>query len=115
MRAMLKKKTHYLYFIQLENTGPIKIGLAKNPNRRLIQLQTANPYKLNLLYFFPSCKTDEDGLHYLLRAYRLEGEWFLPSKKVLAEIEAQKRIDEKIENWSPLIANQDIDLVYRGG
>ena len=34
----------YVYFIQMENTGPIKIGFSKNIKSRMENLQTASPY-----------------------------------------------------------------------
>lgn len=44
------QKRHYIYYIQQEKTGHIKIGLACNVAARLKQLQTGSPYKLKLLY-----------------------------------------------------------------
>jgi hypothetical protein len=41
----------HMYFIQQGTTGPIKIGVSNNPYQRLANLQTANPYKLRLLFF----------------------------------------------------------------
>ena len=39
----------YVYFIQSGKKGPIKIGKAKNIERRIENLQTANAYKLHLI------------------------------------------------------------------
>ena len=42
-----------IYFIQVENNGPIKIGTAINPEQRLKDLQIGNHKKLNLIEVIP--------------------------------------------------------------
>jgi len=54
----------------------VKIGIAKNPKKRLRDLQTANPVKLNLLYTIPGDETLEKTLHLIFDEYRESGEWF---------------------------------------
>jgi hypothetical protein len=39
----------YIYIIAYDPKGPIKIGKSSNPNQRLTELQTGNPYKLELM------------------------------------------------------------------
>ena len=61
--------------------GPIKIGISKDPEQRVIDLQTGNPYTLVLFGFsqvgsFAAAKTLEASVHAVLAASRLVGEWF---------------------------------------
>ena len=50
MRKIFENRTGYIYFIQMDYIGPIKIGIAKDLKTRLNHLQSANPYPLRLLY-----------------------------------------------------------------
>jgi hypothetical protein len=95
MRTAFQNITGYLYFIQIEHMGPIKIGFSKNIKRRMTHLQTAMPYDLNLIYFSPSAVCDEEEYHRALRGDNMRGEWFWPTKKVLRSIEARRKIDAR--------------------
>lgn len=62
----------------LESDGFYKIGVADNITKRIRNLQTGNPHKINLV---AACKFDkphdlELGLHNLLKNVRDTGEWF---------------------------------------
>jgi predicted DNA-binding transcriptional regulator AlpA len=77
-----------IYIIQAV-TGPIKIGIAENPRRRIAELQTANPYGLVMCGFFQS-KNDrafEAHAHVTQAADRLSGEWFRNSPIVCAYVQ----------------------------
>src|SRR5688572_22209648 len=43
----------FVYFIQQGATGPVKIGIAKDPLDRMGTLQTGNPAPLNLRHVVP--------------------------------------------------------------
>ena len=77
-----------LYFIQQGSNGPIKIGVSSDPIFRMRQLQTGNPYRLRLLGIIEDPLAPEDEWHDAFRDDRLVGEWFLPSKKLLDNINA---------------------------
>jgi len=66
----------HLYFIQTSNQGMIKIGRSINPEKRLKQLQTGNPFKLKLIHVFYNEGNKEKFLHEELKTFRLKGEWF---------------------------------------
>lgn len=91
---------YYLYFIRcntytqkyakkrkikhdINNKNPIKIGIAKDPQARIANLQTGCPYKLDLIEVF-TFKTEmhargaERRLHKMFQAKgkRMNGEWF---------------------------------------
>jgi hypothetical protein len=85
----------------------MKIGIAQKVKRRLSQIQTGNPIKLEV---FHSIKVDsveqakeiEKECHKELQRYRLNGEWFeidvLFGKKIINEAanpELKKRLNEE--------------------
>lgn len=64
----------HTYLIAAEGTHLVKIGIAKDPMRRLKELQTGQPMDLQLLW---SIAGDyERDLHVHFCAYRVRGEWF---------------------------------------
>lgn len=71
----------YLYFIRSGRSGPIKIGVAKNVESRMDNLQTGNPIQLILI---AKMKCDgkahaynlEAYLHKIYRNRKIRGEWF---------------------------------------
>lgn len=68
----------HLYVIQEGDNGPLKIGIAGHPNRRLGMLQSGNYRRLYLRAVYEgtdtACKQIE---HYAHRAFeRAGGEWF---------------------------------------
>jgi hypothetical protein len=71
------RRAPFIYFIQVGDDGPIKIGYSGNPYRRLGQLQTGHPELLRILLMFPGEKEDELWLHQILKNFRIGGEWFV--------------------------------------
>jgi hypothetical protein len=82
-----KKFPGFVYFIQGESGGPIKIGYATDVSNRIRTLQTGYPEALKLLLAIPGNVNNEKVTHHELRQYRLQGEWFKPEKPVLEKIE----------------------------
>src|SRR5436853_7688747 len=83
------------YFIQKGEYGPVKIGRAAYPSKRLRELQVANPEKLQLL-----CTIDGDHeaeLHCLFDSYRLEGEWFRYDGAVAAWICQRFHVHRRVD------------------
>lgn len=75
-REQLGKDASFVYVIQGEIATPIKVGTAKDPRKRLKELQTGNPQRLNLLYVVPGNRQLENSFHQRLKAARVTGEWF---------------------------------------
>jgi uncharacterized protein YozE (UPF0346 family) len=76
-----------VYFIRSEKTHAIKIGFTTGPvEKRLGSLQTAHPYKLQLLATTSGTVEYEKLLHERFGNFRLEGEWFEPHPDLLAFI-----------------------------
>lgn len=76
------KESSNVYFIRSDK-GLVKVGVSKNVNKRLSQLQISSPYKLELLYSFSSDKAyeDEKTLHEFLKDKQTTNEWFKISKR----------------------------------
>jgi len=73
----------YVYFISSGKgkKAPIKIGVSKNVDKRIDELQTGNPNKLYVLSLIECTSVKrayslEAYLHYKLKRFRLVGEWF---------------------------------------
>jgi len=80
-----KARRTKIYFVQAGKGGPIKIGRADDPDKRLLELQVGSPERLVTLAVF-------DGPAWLERACHrefskdqghLRGEWFKPTKRLL--------------------------------
>lgn len=78
--ANLEKKLktplpRFVYFIQAES-GPIKIGVAIDPQSRLNTLQCSHFEKLTLLFISPGGRELEQECHRIFAKCRIRGEWF---------------------------------------
>jgi hypothetical protein len=78
----------FVYFMQSEQGGPIKIGWARDPDHRCRELQVAHPYRLLVLARVAGSTKLEAGLHALLDEHRLSGEWFEDAPAVRAVVAA---------------------------
>lgn len=77
----------YIYFIT--DGDAIKIGFAKNPAQRLIDLQISHYFELHLLASFAADFSMERRLHSQFKAIHIRGEWF----------HADKTITDHIAEW----------------
>lgn len=84
--------TGFVYYVQAEVGGPIKIGSAANVERRLIGLQNGSPLLLKLIGVEPGGRLRERELHIKLHYWRLHGEWF-SSKS--AEVQRELKVARK--------------------
>lgn len=78
----------YVYFIS--DGEFVKIGVAENPKKRLLELQVGNARKLNIICQIPTkSKKDahflEKHLHYEYAAFAKNGEWFNILNHILVE------------------------------
>jgi predicted GIY-YIG superfamily endonuclease len=81
------------------NDGRYKIGIAKNPQRRIRQLQTGNSDKLKLIEVYQSENASkiEAALHMQYSPDKLIGEWFdLSISEETMFIKKCKLVDESI-------------------
>jgi hypothetical protein len=76
----------FVYFIQGQTTGLIKIGFAVNPQKRIKILATGCTEHLKILCVQPGTRDHERRAHEKFAHLRQKGEWFLPGKPLLAFI-----------------------------
>lgn len=67
-----------VYFATTEGAPFVKVGWAKDPTKRLGELQTGCPFRLTLAATTPGSMADEFSLHRRFAALRIrpDGEWF---------------------------------------
>lgn len=87
-----------VYFIRAGNF--IKIGKADNPQKRLQQLQTGSPLKMELVSVIPGGEKEEKKMHAKYAHLRANGEWFHYSPE-MKEVTKRKSTDD-IEIDSPV-------------
>lgn len=79
--------TSYIYFIQAQGDGPIKIGVTgDNPRKRMVKIQSDCPWPVKLLGAIEGTVSQEKQIHLVLARYRTQGEWFEPTPIVLEAI-----------------------------
>lgn len=84
-RTSARGEDKRVYFIG--DGDRVKIGIAANPQQRLMALQTASGRKLELKATCGGGRSEEQRLHAQFAADRLTGEWFLYSPELLAFID----------------------------
>jgi hypothetical protein len=72
-----------VYFVQGIDGGPIKIGIAVDPDERLRELQCFSPLRLAIRRVMPGGQAKEAEIHARFRHERLWGEWFEPEFEVV--------------------------------
>ena len=69
----------YVYVAQESTSGRYKIGISKDPERRIKELNIGNPEQLKLIHYFKSNGNkyeSETITHKMYAAHRLRSEWF---------------------------------------
>ena len=107
----------YVYFIRAGYTGPIKIGVAANVQRRLETLQTGNH---QTLYIIATIKypgraeayEKEKKFHKLFKGKRLRGEWFSNKIKMSEINDEMNKVRKKSE--TKMIDKRLDDLLLEG-
>ena len=78
MAAMQGAPEPLCYVIQSGKCGPLKIGVAVNPDKRRAHLQIGNPATLAILLTLPGGYATEAKLHAICEPHAMRGEWFSP-------------------------------------
>lgn len=82
-----RRRQSYVYFLQAEGDGLIKIGRTINPDKRVRELQTLAPSPLKLLALVEGGKDREREIHEMFVDARSHGEWFEPTPQLLRFIQ----------------------------
>ena len=83
-----------IYFAQIDIPGgPVKIGFATKPERRIKELQKQMPWKLKILKTTEGTQKEELILHRMCREYRIIDsngrEWFKPECMALLKFKEE--------------------------
>lgn len=96
----------YVYFIQAEDGGPVKIGQALNPISRVAELQCGNPARLVIRAVLLATIDTERTLHSTWDAAHVRGEWFGNGYEdvilALAADAQDLQVDQHCRGLSPL-------------
>ncbi|OQW93477.1 MAG: hypothetical protein BWK79_10930 [Beggiatoa sp. IS2] len=78
------KDTLYVYAIREVDSGNIKLGISKDPQVRLKQLQVGNSSRLELIAYREAKNgyCDEHSVHDANNDYHIRGEWFSPKARL---------------------------------
>jgi len=99
-----------VYFVQYGSNGPIKMGYAIEPWRRVKQLQTASHEELVLLRSIPGSRKRESEIKKHLIVHRKRGEWYEPASEVLGFIKSLDEAEyEVIDNRAYAVLRRDRD------
>ena len=81
----------FIYLIKNIETSEYKIGKSINPYKRLLQLQTGNTCRLEIVHLFETKLVDkvEKALHNTYHSLKKEGEWFDLDLKIEREFMIQ--------------------------
>lgn len=82
----------YIYFVQAEGGGPIKIGHAFDVAKRLSELQIGAPQALQVIATTPGTRATEDEFHRRFADDRLHGEWFESTPRLRSFIIAAAQV-----------------------
>lgn len=82
-----------VYFAQSEQTGNIKIGHSRNPEKRIKGFKAGVPGALNILATMAGGSKLEHELHIRFKEHRVGGEWFRPHSDIIAFIKKNTRRD----------------------
>ena len=83
-----------MYLIQMEESNYLKLGWSKRPFTRLKNLQTGNPFKLDIVRLVPANRWYEDDTHKILREkpqntnfeFRVRGEWYFDKHDLITSL-----------------------------
>ena len=83
-----KSESRALYFLQANRTGLVKIGVTDDFKKRYREIQLANADEIRLLGRVKGGAMSEARLHREFADTRHHGEWFLPTDRIFARIDA---------------------------
>ena len=94
-----------IYLIKSLNEGIYKIGVSKNPNKRLKEVQTGNPAPVEIvqLYETENAYKIESALHNRYSHFNTHGEWFeLSIKEEVSFLDTCVSIEKNLETLKNL-------------
>lgn len=108
-----------IYFIGNTEHKICKIGRSKEIHRRIIALQTANPYDLEILKTSSSKYLQEREYHKKFKKYLMRGEWFRLEGELEEYIKKPHWRTLENKEWSQeMINNAELNknfFIFKGG
>lgn len=91
----------FIYFMQSTGGGPVKIGCAKDPLKRVEGFQDAHAYPLKILGVGTGGHIAEAGIHRRFAASRIDSNgWFHPTKDLLTLVDS-------LPTWEGILCGAD--------
>lgn len=91
IKDLSEKKEQFVYFFQeIGGEGLIKIGVSWNPKKRRREVELARGRRIQMLCLLRGGARLERQLHAELGDFRVSGEWFLPSEKVMKYVRSSQ-------------------------
>lgn len=94
-----------VYFVQAASGGPIKIGFARDMEKRLQSLQTAHPEPLEVLLSLQGTLADEQAFHRQFRGLWVRGEWFDDKEELSAFIRSHKQSQRAVVHGATIASD----------
>jgi hypothetical protein len=107
-RARNPERKLWIYVVQMQipelKDLPLKIGISHSPMRRIISFQTAHPYPIRSLGYFPASNGHETerGIHELFSDLRISGEWFRFDHSIAAFV------SERVERFRKILESHEM-------
>lgn len=89
----------FIYFVEAEGCGRLKIGFSKTPERRIADLRTMGGAPINVLAVVYGCQKTERRLHECFKAERQHGEWFAISERLQRFVKSCQALGRLPERW----------------
>lgn len=116
-----------VYLIRSPATKLLKIGVTTNIEKRINDLSNMQGSDLELVAVLPGDHKLETALHKMFSIYRVRGEWFTPSFKIISTfrilveeaksghiVEEQEKLVVKDEqNKPPILIKKSLPLMYQ--
>lgn len=93
-----------IYLIVNRKEKFCKIGYSNNPEARLMQIQTGNPYPLELVKVIEGDISKEKEIHLKFKHLALQGEWFNYTKEIKDYF--------KVNNEHGRLFIENLDMLY---
>lgn len=87
----------YVYFLEAECEGrPVKIGLSKDPVRKLSFFETSSPVPVRYVLVMPGGSSLLKTLHSRFASTQMHGHWFKMSPDIESYIEEQSHVSAAV-------------------
>lgn len=109
------KPEGFVYFARVGNSLFVKIGFAKNVERRMRELQTAHAQPIKAIVAFPGDRAAEGHLHHRFRQHRARGEWFRLCDEIRIFIRQMGGPVYVLDKWKVEVTDDDVRAALSAG